>query len=191
MNPVDDEEDIDVALIDTGRSKKVSKSRLEKTAMNHFNKFLLYSNNPYPNFDSIPEQNMQDSILGFFDDYLRKVVKNVQKYNTHSNYVSAIYNAIILKYPAKKDLFEREYNRVRASFLDYYASIARSTPDGNMTDHSLELKRHEYEYCCKVLMREGKYSLRAAFALDLFCGGRISEVYFCTLILQEEYLFLP
>ena len=169
-------EDDVVGLVDTGRSKKVSKSRLEKTAMNHFNKFLVYSNNEYNQFDLIPELGMEDSILGFFDDYLRKIVKNVQKYNTHSNYVSAIYNAIILKYPAKKELFEREYNRVRASFLDYYSSLARSTPDGNMTDHSLELKRHEYEYGCRVLMSEGKYCLRAVFTLDLFCGGRISEV---------------
>jgi hypothetical protein len=49
---------------------------------------------------------MEDSILGYFDDYLRKVVKNVQKYNTHANNLSAIYNAIILKYPGKKDLFD-------------------------------------------------------------------------------------
>jgi hypothetical protein len=134
------------------------------------------SNNPYPKFDLIPEQGMEDSILGYFDDYLRKVVKNVQKkYNTHANNLSAIYNAIILKYPGKKDLFEREYNRIRASFLDYYSTLAHSTPDGAMTDHSLELKRHQYDYGCKVLMKEGKYSLRAAFTLDLFCGGRFSD----------------
>ena len=78
---------------------------------------------------------MEDSILGYFDNYLRKVVKNVQKkYNTHANNLSAIYNAIIIKYPGKKDLFEREYNRIRASFLDYYSTLAYSTPDGAMTE---------------------------------------------------------
>ena len=49
-------EDDVVGLVDTGRSKKVSKSRLEKTAMNHFNKFLVYSNNEYNQFDLIPER---------------------------------------------------------------------------------------------------------------------------------------
>ena len=46
-------------------------------------------------------------------------------------------------------------------------------------DHySLELKRRKYNYYgCKILMKEGKYSMRTAFTLDLFCGGRISEVF--------------
>jgi hypothetical protein len=50
----------------------------------------------------IPEQGMEDSILGYFDNYPRKNVKNVQKYNNHANNLSAIYNAIIFKYPGRE-----------------------------------------------------------------------------------------
>ena len=66
--------------------------------------------------------------------------------------------------------------------MDYYSSsskIASSTSDGTMKNEhdSLELKRRKYNYGCKILMKEGKYSMRTAFTLDLCCGGRISEVF--------------
>ena len=67
--------------------------------------------------------------------------------------------------------------------MDYcYSTIASLTSDGTMkNDHySLELKRrnkYNYYYGCKVLMKEGKYSMRVAFTLDLFCSGRTSEVF--------------
>ena len=38
-----------------------------------------------PKFDPIPEQGMEDSFLGYFDDYFRKVVKNVQIYEIISS----------------------------------------------------------------------------------------------------------
>ncbi len=62
----------------------------------------------------------------------------------------------------------------------YYSTIASLTSDGTMkNDHySLELKRRKYNYYgCKVLMKEGKYSMRVAFTLEIFCSGRTSEVF--------------
>ena len=42
MADVDEEKDFD--LIDAGRNKKIAGRKLETTALNHFNKFLVHIN---------------------------------------------------------------------------------------------------------------------------------------------------
>ena len=78
----------------------------------------------------------------------------------------------------------------------YYSTIASLTSDGTMkNDHySLELKRRKYNYYgCKVLIKEGKYSMRVAFTLDLFCSGRLVRYLIISstiLAVQQQYLLV-
>ena len=45
-----------------------------------------------------------------------------------------------------------------------------------MTDHAVVMRRSDLDYICRQLFIEGNYEYRAAFTLDWFGAGRISEV---------------
>ena len=78
-------------LVDIGRNKNNVKAALHKVASNHFNRFLRFIGSDYSSLKEIPEENVEDKLLGLFSDYITKQCPSIKSYNTHDNYVSAIY----------------------------------------------------------------------------------------------------
>ena len=63
---------------------------------------------------------MEDKLIGCFSDYLSKYCINIRTYNTHDNYISAIYVQMIEKFPSKKNDFSRYYSTLRQNIFDNY-----------------------------------------------------------------------
>jgi hypothetical protein len=167
--------DIEINLIDVGRISGNQRTHLHRTAHNHFKRFLNHTGSNYTCIDDIPENDIEDKILGYFSDYLIKHVKSIKKYNTIDNYISAVHVMIADKFPLKRLEFAAYYKTLRSNIFKQYKLVEYDT-GVPMTDNSECMRRSDLDYICRQLFKEHKHELRAVFTLDWLGVGRISEV---------------
>jgi hypothetical protein len=99
--------------VDKGLLSGTKRTSLHKTANKHFGNFLRFTNSVFGSLDDIPEEEFTKDFLGRFSDYLSKKVHSITKYNTHDNYLSAVYVQLCEKYPQKKLIYADYYKRLR------------------------------------------------------------------------------
>ena len=163
------------ALVDIGRNKNNVKAALHKVASNHFNRFLRFINSEYSSLKEIPEAKVEDKLLGLFSDYITKQCPSIKSYNTHDNYVSAIYVQLSELHPQRCLAFSKYYTMLRSNIFKQYQklTVQKGLPMANSAKRMLV---SELDYICKTLFIENKSELRALFCLDWVGVGRISEV---------------
>lgn len=120
-----DESDLD--LVDKGLLSGAKRLSLHKTANKHFMKFLQLIHSNFKTLEDIPEENFTEDLLGRFSDYLTKNVSSITKYNTHDNYLSAIYVQLCEKYPQKKTLNADYYKKLRANLFEEFKTKESET----------------------------------------------------------------
>ena len=71
-------EDDNRNLIDVGRHKNNAKTKLHTTALNHFNKFLKFTNSAFISLDDIPIEAIEDKLMGLqslFISFINSLIK--------------------------------------------------------------------------------------------------------------------
>lgn len=170
----EDLQELELDLVDKGRLKGKSKSKLHSTASKHFSKFLTHIRSPYTSLEDIPAEFIKDEMLGLFSDYISKHVPSIKAFNTHDNYISAVHVMVVMKYPEKKNSFQMYYKTLRDNIFKEFKAKERSSGIA-FSKSAKPMRAHELEYICSKLFMEGNFELRAVFAMDWIGVGRISE----------------
>ena len=144
-----------IELEDAGRRVEKSKRVLRTTTLNHFKKYLEFTNSDYQNLDQIPENHMKDELLGKFSTYLKEHVDSVKQYTTHKNYVSSFHQLIVEKFPSKKSEFETYYKNLLSTILSQYTAsvVSENSASVNLINHHTPIRTSDREYVSKVLFR--------------------------------------
>lgn len=145
-------------LVDVGRLSGKKRTASHKTTMNHFQKFLEFTDSSFTCFEDMPEDKVCDEILGFFSDYLKNHVTSVKSYNTHDSYISNLYNEIVDKFPLKKQLFCSYYTKLRLTIKNKYLEV--QDDEGiplPISNHSKQMKFTDLEYICRQLFVENNF----------------------------------
>lgn len=180
MQPANQPNDLE----DVGRRSGKKRSALHLTALKHFKDYLAFSGSEFSSLDQIPENLLEDKILGYFSDYISKEVQSVNAFSTHNNYVSAIHCEIVERFPLKKQLFASYYKTLNENIWKEYKQTEQRTGIP-IVKHSTQLKMRELDYICRQLFAENSHELRAWLALDWMGVGRASEV-----IIDVQILFI-
>ena len=94
---------------------------------------------------------------------------------THLVLVSALFNTIVDKYPAKRFVMQTKYSALLDNIRKMYLEECALT--GNDSAKNAVLMRdQDYEYIAMRMFEMGHHRERAMFVLDVYVTGRISEV---------------
>ena len=167
-----------IELVDAGRIIDKSKGVLRKTSLNHFKRFLQFTNSEFQSLDQMPEHHIKDEMLGKFSTYLREHVESLKKYATHKNYVSSLHQAIIEKFPNKKVEFETYYSNLCSTILSQYTAsvVSANSLTVNLIQHHDPIRSSDRDYVNKTLFLESDHLSRCWMNLDFCHAGRASEV---------------
>ena len=167
-----------VVLVDAGRIVFKSKGALRKTALNHFKKFLQFTNSEFQELNQIPENQIKDKILGEFSTYLKDHVDTVNQYATHKNYLSSIHQAIIEQFPTKQVEFETYYSNLCSTIFSQYTSkvVSANSLSVHLINHHDPIRSSDREFVNSILFQESDHHTRCWMNLDFCHAGRASEV---------------
>jgi hypothetical protein len=148
-----------------------------KTAINHFNNFLLADSLNLDNFSSwhqLPRTSKMSEILGRFSDYLINYVPTVKMYTYHKNLVSSLSVNFSDRFPETKESLAASMSKLQLNLRKIYKSdnIAKGT---SLIKHSILPKYTDYLYICRRLFDNNMYLERSVVTMDTHCGGRINE----------------
>ena len=157
-------------LEDVGLRSGIRRTKLHKTAMNHFNKFLVHCEDyPFNDFIEMEEFHCTTEIIGKFSSYISQHIHSIKMWSTHKNYVSAVHVEFMTKF---KNLDFTSY------MTTLYDNIRKEyqEKDQPLVNHTLQMKVKERDYICRRLFVESKHEMRAIVADDWVACGRMSEV---------------
>lgn len=169
------------ALVDLGNQKKKSKLKLNKTAKNHFARYLsLRFPGPPPITDVtlLPEDQVTPDIVGQYAAFLISAqCPRVNKLTSVQNYVSQVHCIIAENFVevAEKTLWKRRYASTMDSILEHYAaqSVATGEP---IVQNAVLIGKSDVKYQVQYFLERNMHAARAITALDIQAAGRISEV---------------
>jgi len=181
-----------IVLVDAGRIVQKSKGTLRKTSLNHFKRFLEFTNSQFKELDSIPENQIKDKILGEFSTYLKEHVNGVNQYTTHKNYLSSVHQAIIEKYPLKKVEFEHYYSNLCSTILNQYTTrvVSANSDSVQLVNHHDPIRTSDREFINRVLFEEGDHLTRCWMNLDFTHAGRASEVIQISVAYSSDIIYV-
>ena len=148
-----------------------------KTAINHFNNFLLADSLNLDKFSSwhqLPRTSKMSEILGRFSVYLINYVPTVKMYTYHKNLVSSLSVNFSDRFPETKESLAASMSKLQLNLTKIYKSdnIAKGT---SLVKHSILPKYTDYLYICRRLFDNNMYLERSVVTMDTHCGGRINE----------------
>jgi hypothetical protein len=163
-------------LVDQGNRERKGVKKKCKTTKGHFENYLEYEGSDYNNLDDIPEDWFTEEKFGKYSDYLFNTVTTINKFNTHDQYLSSLYNTVTKK-----------YRKLKLSLEDYYTTLRKNVKNDwkercfqrkeTLQDHTVCGTKEDIEYFALKAFEEGYNGAvkRSIIATDTTGIGRISE----------------
>ena len=128
-------------------------------------------------FDEVPESSFEANceFLGKFSCYLKDHVPTIKMMKTHLVLVSALFNTIVDKYPAKRFVMQTKYSALLDNIRKMYLEECALTGN-DLAKNAVLMRDQDYEYIAMRMFEMGHHRERAMFVLDVYVTGRISEV---------------
>jgi hypothetical protein len=173
---------VHLVLTDVGEHRAESTKDTTKTAIGHFNRYLVYQKSPADSIDDLESDDITQEIIGKFSDYLKKVVGVAQKSNW--GYVSSLRTYIQRKHPNNTAIRDTLwYTTTRQNIKKMYLVTKADEEEKNVFSETSKKKDHmgtsmperHHSYIGHILFSKAdRLSLtdRCLFALNWPCIGK-------------------
>jgi hypothetical protein len=170
-------------LTDVGQNRAESTMNVTQTAVNHFNRFLVYIDFHHLTFDEMESDDFTQDLIGRFAHYLHKVAK-IKSAGSLLDYVSAVKTKCLKVWSLNTNMKDTVwYTNTRSNIKKLFLVAKAEEEESNEISEEAKKKEHlgtsmpedHHSYIGNVLFGTGtRQSLndRCLFAINWPCIGK-------------------